>query len=79
MNFVLDLHKTLKKHNSVQVIVVRFSKMFHFLPCSRTSDASRVAKIFFDGLVKVHGLPKTIVSDKNVKFTIIFERTFVTF
>ena len=72
MDFVLDLPKTLRKHDSILVVVDRFSKMAHFLSCSRTADSSRVAKIFFDGVVKLHDLPKTIVSDRDVKFTSYF-------
>ena len=49
--------------------------MIHFLPCSRTFDASRVAKIFFDGVIKLHDLPKTIVSERDVKFTSYFWKT----
>ena len=60
MDFMLGLPKTLRKHDSV-LVVDRFFKMTNFLPCSRPADASRVAKIFFDGVVKLHGLPKTIV------------------
>jgi len=68
MNFVLGLPKILRKRESVLVVVDYFSKMVHFLLCSRIVDASRVAKIFFDGVVKLHDLPKIIVSDRDVKF-----------
>jgi len=63
MDFVLDLLKTQRKHDYVLVIVDHFSKLTHFMPDSRTSDASRVVKIFFYGIVRLHGLPKTIVFD----------------
>ena len=69
---MLGLPKTLRKHDSILVVVDRFSKMTHFLPCSRTADTSRVAKIFFDGVVKLHSLPKIIVSDRDEKFTSYF-------
>ena len=49
--------------------------MAHFIPCSQTCDASRVAKIFLDGGVRLHGLPKTIVSDRDVRFTSYFWKT----
>ena len=49
-----------------------FSKMAHFLSCSKTSDASQIATIYFDEVVRLHGLPKIIVFDRDIKFTNYF-------
>ena len=76
MNFMLGLLKILRKHDFVLVVVDCSSKMAHFLPCSRTASTSRVAKILFDGVIKLHALPKTIVSDRDVKFTSYFWKIF---
>ena len=72
MDFVLGLLETLRKHDSILVIVDRFSKIAHFIPYSKTFNASRVAKLVFNKIVRLHGLPKTIVSDRDVKFTSYF-------
>ena len=68
MDFILGLPCTFRKHNSILVVVDCFSKMAHFLPCSKTFDASKIAKLYFYEVVKLYGLPKTVVFDKDVRF-----------
>ncbi len=73
MDFITDL-PIVRAKNSILVMVDRLTKMAHFTPCSKSITVKETTKLILDGIVRLHGLPKEIVSDRGPQFASKFWR-----
>lgn len=76
MDFLMKLPKTPKGFDAIWVIVDRLSKSAHFLPMKETYSLERLAKLYIDEVVTRHGVPLSIVSDRDSRFTSMFWKSF---
>ncbi|KAJ0538417.1 putative nucleotidyltransferase, Ribonuclease H [Helianthus annuus] len=76
MDFVTKLPRTRKGNDAIWVIVDRLTKSAHFLPIKETFSMERLAKLYVDEIVSLHGVPLSIVSDRDSRFTSRFWTSF---
>jgi hypothetical protein len=72
VDFITKLPKTVKKHDSIMVVVDKMNKAMHFIPLKTTHKASNIAEIYMKEVARLHGVPKAIVLDRDPKFTYNF-------
>ena len=75
MDFVTGLPLTPKKHDAIWVIVDRLTKSAHFLAMSKKTSLEDLAKMFVAKIVRLHGAPESITSDRDPRFTARFWRS----
>ena len=69
---MLGLLRRKNRHDSLFSVVDRFLEVAHLIPCHKTNVASHVANMFFKEVIRLHRVPKTIVSNCNDKFLSYF-------
>lgn len=69
IDFTTSLPRSKRQNDFVMVVVDKLSKTAHFIPVKYTYKAINIADIFMKEVFRLHGIPKVIVSDKDVKFT----------
>ena len=63
MNFVTSLPRSFRDNDSIWVIVDRFSKIAHFLTMKKKQSVESLAHLYIESIVRLHGVPKSIISD----------------
>ncbi|KAI0503771.1 hypothetical protein KFK09_014714 [Dendrobium nobile] len=69
MDFVVGLPRSRQSRDAIWVIIDRLTKSAHFLPIRQTDSVEKLAKLYVDEIVRLHGIPKSIVSDRDARFT----------
>ena len=69
MDFVTGLPRTQRQHDAIWVIVDRLTKSAHFLPINVEDSLEKLAQLYVDEIVRLHGVPISIVSDRDPRFT----------
>ncbi|KAL0553782.1 hypothetical protein IC582_007686 [Cucumis melo] len=69
MDFITGLPRTLKEFTVIWVVVDRLTKSAHFVPGKSTYTASKWAQLYMSEIVRLHGVPVSIVSDRDARFT----------
>ncbi len=70
MDLIVELPETKQGFDSVLVVVDRFTKLAHFIPCKKNLTSAQLADLFVKEILRLHGLPSEIVSDRGSTVTV---------
>jgi len=68
MDFVIGLPLTQQKHNAIWIIVDRLTKSVHFIAMKNTLTLDQLARAYLEETVRIHGVPSSIVLDRDTRF-----------
>jgi hypothetical protein len=77
IDLIVSLPRTAAGYTAIVVFVDRLSKMVHLAPCADDVSAEQLADIFVTQVVANHGVPRSIVTDHDIRFTSKFWKAFV--
>ncbi|MCO5580312.1 hypothetical protein L7F22_034178 [Adiantum nelumboides] len=72
MDFIFDLPRTPTGNDGIWTIICRFSKQAHFVPVRKKIKSDHMVKLFMHNIFKYHGMPQSIVSDRDPCMTSLF-------
>ncbi|GKA22227.1 putative reverse transcriptase domain-containing protein [Tanacetum coccineum] len=76
MDFITKLPKTSSGYDTIWVIVDLLTKSAHFLPMKETDSMERLMRLYMKEVVSRHGVPVSIISDRDGRFTLQFWQAF---
>lgn len=72
MDVIVALTKTRRGRDAIMVAEDIFSKMGHFITCDKTDDTKYIANLYFFEIVRLHGVPRSIGSNRDSKYPSVF-------
>jgi hypothetical protein len=68
MDFMVGLPRSPRDRDAIWVVVDRLTKSVHFIPMKTTNSASELVPLYLREVIRLHGVPKSIVSERDSKF-----------
>ena len=75
LDFITDLPLTRGMKDSVRTVIDKATRMVHLIPCKKSITAAETAKLYWGQVVKLHGVPRILYSDRGTQFTSQFWKT----
>jgi hypothetical protein len=69
VDFITDVTTSFRGNNCIVTFVDHFSKRVPWMPCTKTIDAAEFAQLFLEAIIQLHGVPREIVSNRDMCFT----------
>lgn len=76
-DLITGLPKSKAGHDAIYVVVCKLSRQVHYVPCHTNITAPELARLFMTNVVRLHGVPSHIISDRDPRFTGTFWQTLV--